>query len=121
LATILIVDDEPLNRLLLATVLRPLGHEIVEAVDGAQGLQAVVERSPDLVIVDLAMPGMGGAGFLKSLRHELRNDVAVVLYTATREDAAMRDFVALFSIRAVLEKPSEPSAIVRIVTAALGG
>jgi hypothetical protein len=44
-----------------------------------------------------------------------------VLYTATREDATMRDFVALFSIRAVLEKPSEPSAIVRIVTAALGG
>jgi len=121
LATLLIVDDEPLNRLLLATVLRPLGHQIVEAADGAEGLRAVAERSPDLVIVDLAMPGMGGAGFLKTLRRELRNDVAVVLYTATREDAAMRDFVALFSIRAVLEKPSEPAAIVRVVTSALAG
>jgi CheY-like chemotaxis protein len=121
LASILVVDDEPFNRLLLATVLRPLGHDVLEAADGDAGLKMVVDRVPDLVVVDLAMPGMGGAGFLKTLRRELRCDVPVVLYTATRPDAPMRDFVELFSISAILEKPSEPADIARVVKAALGG
>jgi CheY-like chemotaxis protein len=121
LASILVVDDEPFNRLLLSTVLRPFGHDVLEAVDGDAGLKMVVDRAPDLVIVDLAMPGTGGAGFLKALRRELRCDVPVVLYTATRPDAAMRDFVELFSIAGILEKPSEPADIARVVTAALRG
>lgn len=119
MASILVVDDEPLNRLLIATVLRPLGHDVLEAADGREGLRMVAERAPDLAIVDLAMPGMGGAGFLKALRRDLASDVRVVLYTATRPDAAMADFIRLFSIAAVLEKPSEPADIVRVVTAAL--
>lgn len=119
MTSILVVDDEPLNRLLLATVLRPLGHDVLEAADGGAGLKLVVDRAPDLVVVDLAMPGMGGAGFLKALRRELHSDVPVVLYTATRPDAAMRDFATLFSIVGILEKPSEPGEIARVVTDAL--
>jgi len=119
LATILIVDDEPLNRLLLATVLRPLGHDVLEAADGEAALKIVVDRAPDLVVVDLAMPGTGGAGFLKALRRDMRSETTVVLYTATRPDAAMRDFAELFAISAILEKPSEPAEIARVVTAAL--
>jgi len=120
LAIILVVDDEPLNRLLLATVLRPLGHVVLEARDGDEGLGIAADRAPALIVVDLSMPGAGGAGFLKTLRRDLRSDVPVVLYTATRPDAAMRDFAALFSVAAILEKPSEPADIVRVVTAALG-
>jgi len=121
LANILVVDDEPLNRLLLATVLRPLGHDVLEAADGEAGLKAVIDRAPDLVVVDLAMPGMGGVRFLKALRRELCSDVPVVLYTATRPDAAMRDLAELFAISGILEKPSEPAEIERVVSAALGG
>jgi len=65
------------------------------------------------------MPGTGGAGFLKALRRDMRSETTVVLYTATRPDAAMRDFAELFAISAILEKPSEPAEIARVVTAAL--
>lgn len=115
MATILAVDDDPLNRLLLATVLRPRGHDVREAEDGAEGLRAASETAFDLIFVDLGMPRMSGVEFLKALRHELRSEARVVLYTATRTDAAMRDFARLFSVSAILEKPSEPAEIARVV------
>ena len=119
MANILIVDDDPINRLLLATVLIPLGHDIREATDGEQALRSLAASMPDLIVLDLSMPNMGGAAFLRALRRDLGSDTRVVLSTATRPDAAMHDFVRLFAIADVLEKPSEPSEIVRIVARAL--
>ena len=117
MATILVVDDDPLNRLLIATVLVPRGHQVCEADDGAYALRAIEDREPDLIVLDLSMRGVGGADFLKALRRA--RNTPVVLYTATRPDAAMRDFMELFDVRAVLEKPAEPAAIVEIIEAAL--
>lgn len=119
MAAILAIDDDPVNRLLLATVLTPLGHEVREAPDGSAGLDAIAVAEPDVVIVDLSMPGMGGAEFLKKLRRERQSTVRVVLSTATRTDAAMRDFAALYAVSAILEKPAEPAEIARVVTEVL--
>ncbi len=53
MAKILIVDDRPLNREFLATLLGYYGHTLAEAADGVEGLARVGERKPDLVITDL--------------------------------------------------------------------
>ncbi len=119
MAIILAIDDDAVNRLLLATLLRPLGHDVREASSGEEGLREIARSSPDLAILDLSMPGMNGAEFLKVLRGDLRSTIRVVLYTATRAGAAMRDFADLFGVVAILEKPSEPADIRRIIEAAL--
>jgi CheY-like chemotaxis protein len=119
-ATILIVDDEPANRQLLAAVLRSRGYELLEAATGEDGLRLARERAPDLIILDLYLPGMHGTQFMKTLRGDsLVAETKVALYTASRPDAAMRDFMELARIQHVIEKPSEPEDILRVVEGAL--
>ncbi|HEY5257920.1 MAG TPA: response regulator [Candidatus Baltobacteraceae bacterium] len=118
MATILVVDDDAANRLLIAAVLAPRGHDVREACDGADALRAIVAEEPDLIVLDLSMSGMGGVAFLKALRNE-HGDTPVVLYTATQPDAAMRDLMTLFNVASILPKPSEPADIARILEGAL--
>lgn len=120
MATILIVDDEPANRKLLTTVLRSRPHELLEAASGEDALRLARERTPDLIILDLHLPGMHGTRFMRALRGDSATaDVKVALYTASRLDAATRGFMELARIEHVIEKPSEPETILRIVDGAL--
>lgn len=68
--TILVVDDRWENRAVLSNLLEPLGFHILEAEEGESGLMQMRQTAPDLVITDLAMPGMDGFAFLKALRHD---------------------------------------------------
>ena len=66
--TLLIIDDRWENRSVILNLLTPLGFTVIEAEEGEQGLKMILEQRPDLVITDLAMPGMDGFTFLKALR-----------------------------------------------------
>src|SRR5271154_1032545 len=59
-ARILVVDDQPANIQIVGAVLGKLGHEIIPASDGATALKRVALRMPDLILLDLLMPGMNG-------------------------------------------------------------
>jgi len=79
---ILIVEDDLAIRATLADFLAGEGHLIDEAADGAEGLASVAARRPDLIVLDLHMPGMGGRPFLERLRGaEATRDIPVLLMT----------------------------------------
>lgn len=65
---ILIIDDNLNNRLVLQNMLEPLGFEIVEAIDGVEGLVQANVHHPDLIITDLVMPRMNGSEFVNHVR-----------------------------------------------------
>ncbi len=65
---ILVVDDRWENRSILVNLLEPIGFELVEAKNGAEGLEKAVEFQPDLIITDLVMPVMDGFEMLRRLR-----------------------------------------------------
>jgi signal transduction histidine kinase len=91
-AKILIVDDEPLNRELLHAYLDGAGHEIVEAAAGEQALAISRDFRPDLVLLDVMMPGLSGfdtARFLKQLAPD--EFLPVVLVTALSDHASRLD------------------------------
>lgn len=118
--TILIVDDEPVNRQLLKAVLRSRGYELLEAADGEEALRVAREHRPNLIILDLHLEGMHGTQFMKALRGDATTAaLKVALYTASRPDAALRGFMELAHIEHIIEKPSDPDAILRVVTGAL--
>ena len=68
MARILVVDDDTAVRLLLRTVLERRGHAVVEAENGAEGLQCYRAAPTDLVITDIQMPVMDGLQMIKELR-----------------------------------------------------
>ncbi len=65
---ILIVDDEPTTRFVLAEMLKEDGYAVFEAKDGNEGIRLLDLKSPDLVITDLFMPDMDGIEFINHIR-----------------------------------------------------
>jgi DNA-binding NtrC family response regulator len=78
---VLIVDDDPASRRLLEVRLRPLECDVATAGNGEQGLSAIRKDLPDLVLLDLQMPKMGGIEVLRALRKE-GIDVPTIVITA---------------------------------------
>lgn len=67
---LLIVDDDDLHRDLLREVLRYHGYEVIEAANGAQGVELARQHQPDLVFLDIRMPVMNGFSAITMLRRE---------------------------------------------------
>ena len=64
---VLVIDDEALVRRSLSRALRSKGHDVVEALDGNEGLQQWRQSNPDLVFLDVLMPGLTGPQVLKEM------------------------------------------------------
>jgi DNA-binding response OmpR family regulator len=81
---VLVVDDEANIRRIVASYLRADGFEVAEAADGRAALTAFDRTEPDLVILDVMMPGLDGIEVLRELRR--RSDVYVIMLTARAEE-----------------------------------
>lgn len=68
MTTILCVDDEPSQLMLLRLALTRAGYEVLEAPNGEVGVQMTIEHQPSLVIMDLMMPGMDGATAISHIK-----------------------------------------------------
>jgi two-component system cell cycle response regulator DivK len=104
-AVVLIVEDNPRNLKLVRDVLGHAGYETLEAVDGETGLAVARERRPDLVLMDLNLPGMTGIEALQQLRADTATAairVAALTAYAMKDDRA-RILAAGFD--GYLEKP----------------
>ena len=65
---ILVVEDNEQNRILMRQILTYHGYEVLEAADGAAGLKMAREHMPELILLDLQMPVMGGFAVIRELR-----------------------------------------------------
>ena len=91
---VLVVDDDPSARALARAVLEPGGFEVSEAGDGRSGLDAVRRRPPDLVVLDLLMPGVDGFAFVDELRSDPGTaGVPVVVLTSATLSQAERELL----------------------------
>ena len=90
-ARVLAVDDHPTSRLKLVLAVQALGHQVVEASDGAQAVARIAEGDIDLVLLDLVMPNMNGYDVLAAMRDDpAMRDVPVIVVTGQEEaDAAI--------------------------------
>src|SRR5688572_8129707 len=81
--SILVVDDDSSNRLLLEELLRAQGYEVITAADGQQALDTVVRHPPDLVLCDVMMPVLNGFDVCRLLKDRPETELTpVVLVTA---------------------------------------
>lgn len=75
---VLVIDDETLVRRSLSRALRTKGHEVVEAVDGTEGLEMWKKNKPDLVFLDVLMPGLNGPEVLKEMGSQRSGKVVLI-------------------------------------------
>ena len=116
MARILVIDDEPSILNLVTAYLKPEGYELHTASDGLSGLKAARAFKPDLVILDIMLPGMDGLELLSRLRRE--SEVYVILLTAKAEET---DKIVGLSVGAddYMTKPFSPRELTARVKAAL--
>jgi len=113
-ADILIVEDHPTMREAMRLVLEHEGFVIREAADGASALEMVREQQPDLMFLDLNIPGASGADVLQELKADpVTAAIRVIIVTATGEEG--RDFVLALGADEYFTKPFSPTALLRTV------
>jgi DNA-binding response OmpR family regulator len=119
-ADIMIVEDHPTMREAMRLILEHEGFEIREAPDGAAALAMAREQPPDLMFLDLNIPGTSGADVLSELKSDpATKGVRVIIVTATGEEG--RDFVLSLGADEYFTKPFSPTALLRTVERVLEG
>jgi two-component system, OmpR family, phosphate regulon response regulator PhoB len=117
---ILIVEDHPTMREAMRMVLEHEGFAIREAADGAAALSMVRQQQPDLVFLDLNIPGTSGADVLRELKGDPETrGVRVIIVTATGEEG--REQVISLGADEYFTKPFSPLALLRTVERVLAG
>ena len=118
--SILVVEDEPAIRLVVAEVLRDDGYEVREACDGIEGLRALEEWTPDLVVLDVTMPRLDGRGFRREQRALVgpAANVPVILVTGAH---LTEQVLAEFEAESLLKKPFELDELVALVASLVPG
>jgi two-component system cell cycle response regulator DivK len=107
---ILVVEDNPKNLKLVRDVLTHFGYEVIEATSGEDGVRLAHERSPDLILMDLQLPGIDGAEALRQIRDSEQRQVPVVAVTAfAMNDDRTRAFESGFD--GYVEKPISVRAL----------
>jgi two-component system alkaline phosphatase synthesis response regulator PhoP len=116
MAKILVIDDEPSIVNLVTAYLKPEGYEVYTAADGNSGLKAARAYKPDLIVLDLMLPGKDGFEVLSQLRRQ--SNVYVILLTAKTEET---DKIVGLSVGAddYVTKPFSPRELVARIKAAL--
>lgn len=102
---ILVVDDEAANRGLVRRVLEPLGYEVLEAGDGEQALQAVGARRPDLVLLDLIMPKLGGYAVVNVLKGDPATRLIPVVMLTSQDQLSDKIQAVKYGVDDYLTKP----------------
>ena len=120
MATILVVDDEPLIAMALEAVLEDAGHRVATAANGRQGLERLAQAPrPELVLLDMMMPVMSGPAMLAAMAADPALDGVPVIVLSSLPEEAVRERAK--GVAAILRKPYTAAAVLDAITRVLGG
>jgi PAS domain S-box-containing protein len=110
---ILIIDDDPAINKLMASILKDEGYELLFASNGREGLDSALLTHPDLIFLDMRMPVLDGAGFLKELNQRGASFCPILAISGYEDDLLMNECFdqGIFSL---IRKPFHPSEIIAI-------
>ncbi len=118
---VLIVDDEPEAIDFATAVLEENGYLAISAEDGVEGMEKVKTEKPDLVLLDIMMPGKGGIAMYRDLRKdEETKDIPVIIITGVArgqrfEESMMRKDPHIPLPDGYIEKPMKPEGLLKLV------
>ncbi len=110
---ILVVEDDERITMSLTIRLRHEGYEVLTAEDAGQGMQRATADSPDLVVLDVMMPGGGGICMAENLRCLPETRTTPIIFITASRQAGLRDEAMAIPGAAVVEKPYDAIELVR--------
>ena len=114
MSRILIVDDSAVNRNILRNILEKEGYDdIAEAEDGDEGLDEYLDKLPDIVILDISMPGISGIELLKHIK--AHDPGARVIMLSADGQQKVKDEAASYGANEYITKPYQISEIMNAV------
>ena len=118
--TVLCVDDSASIRQMVGFTLKSAGYEVVDAVDGMDGLDKAKSRAIDLVLTDQNMPRMDGLTLIKSLRVLPQYKSVPILMLTTESSDAMKSQGRAAGATGWLVKPFDPQKLIEVVKKVVG-
>lgn len=113
--SVLVVDDEPTARSMLRLILVRAGFEVLEAKDGYEALEQVERYIPDLMLLDIMMPGMDGFTVCQTLREQERTaDLPIIMLSARADPESVNTGLRVGATK-YLTKPVTPDELTRHV------
>ena len=86
---ILVVDDEPSMLQILSLRISGWGYDLITAVNGSEAINALINKKPDIIVLDYYLPGMDGIATLQKIR-EIDDKIAVIMFTAYPNTDALK-------------------------------
>ncbi|MBU6432436.1 MAG: response regulator [Nitrospirae bacterium] len=105
MASILVIDDEPVIRSLLRTVLERAGHTVTEATNGREGLALYRQQPADLVVTEIYMPELNGLDVILELTRDFLNVKVIAISGAQGEQKSVLNAAKLLGVRQTFQKP----------------
>lgn len=117
--TVLVIDDTPLNQQILTEILGNEGYTLKFAVDGETGLACARELKPDLVLLDMVLPGMMGTDVLAILKHELPETLVILTTAYGSEEIAIKAMRAGVNDYIINKRPFDADEVREVVKRAV--
>ncbi|MBA4173949.1 MAG: response regulator [Hyphomicrobium sp.] len=113
--TILTIDDSRTMRDMLRLALEDAGFDIVQAVDGVDGIDALNRCTPSVIVTDINMPRMDGFGVIKAVRSDSRWRGVPILVLTTESDDAKKQMARQAGATGWIVKPFNPTKLVAAI------
>ena len=121
MAQILIVDDSPTEIHVLTTILEKLGHTIVTADNGEEGIAQAKGQKPDLILMDVVMPGMNGFQATRQISKDAETSHIPIIIVTTKDQETDRVWGLRQGAKDYLTKPVDEATLIEKVNALLAG
>lgn len=121
MARVLIVDDSPSQLMAMKKIMEKLGHEVISAEDGAQGVEVAKRELPDLILMDVVMPNLNGFQATRSISKEPATAHIPIVLVTTKDQVTDKVWGLRQGAKAYLTKPVNEAALVALVRDLLAG
>lgn len=117
--TILLIEDDPMVARLVELAVGPKGYQTIFAPNGLQGLKMAQANPPDLILLDLMLPGQDGFEVLHQLRAEPQTANVPVIVVSSKSQLADKETAAKIGANAYLSKPYKRAELLSLIRSLL--
>jgi twitching motility two-component system response regulator PilH len=121
MAKVLIVDDSETQLFSLSKIVEGAGHQVVTAVNGEEGVEKALAEVPDLILMDVVMPGLNGFQATRKIGKDKTTADIPVIFVTTKDQETDRIWGMRQGASAYITKPVDKKTLLEAMNKALGG